>query len=328
MVTERDGVVVVRGLSKRYGRVQALDNVDFVAERGTFQAVIGPNGAGKTTFIHTLTTMVRPDSGTVLVDGHDVVRSPQLARRRLGVVFQEPSLDTRLSAEENLQFHGLIFGVGRRVLKRRIDELLELVELTQWRSSIVRSLSRGMQRRLEIARALLHDSTLIVLDEPTVGLDPQTRARVWDYLRAARRSRELSVLVTTHYIDEVDDCDRVSIIDHGRILAEGEPEALKRAHGESMVRIEAKDEETASTIAERYSQATRNGRLVVIPGADSAEVGRIYSEHGTGIATLAVSPSTLERVFLDLTGRTIRDQASEDGGRSASGPRPRGEPIR
>jgi ABC-2 type transport system ATP-binding protein len=328
MSKERDGIVVVSGLSKRYGRVQALDNVDFVAERGTFQAVIGPNGAGKTTFIHILTTMVRPDSGRVLLDGHDVVRSPQLARRRLGVVFQEPSLDTRLSTEENLQFHGLIFGVGRRLLKRRIEELLELVELTPWRDAIVRSLSRGMQRRLEIARALLHDSTLIVLDEPTVGLDPQTRARIWDYLRAARGSRELSVLVTTHYIDEVDDCDRVSIIDRGRILAEGEPDALKREHGESMVRIEAKDEQAASTIAEHYPRASRNGRLVVIPGADSVDVGRIYSQHGSGIATLSVSPSTLERVFLDLTGRTIRDQASEEGSRGGGGPRPRGEPIR
>src|SRR5690606_41312986 len=191
---------------------------------GEAYALLGPNGAGKTTLIHIVCTIHPADSGTVTVAGWDVHRQPRRARQTLGVVFQEPSLDTRLTVGENLEFHGRVFGVPRQLRRRRIDELLELVELGPWRDKLVSTLSKGMQRRLEIARALVHDARVLVLDEPTVGLDAQPRARMWDYTAEVQRRHELTVLVTTHYILEVDDCDRVCRSHHRGALGTETPE--------------------------------------------------------------------------------------------------------
>src|SRR5579871_314459 len=182
-----DAIVRVSGLSKRYGRTVALDGIDLAIQPNELFALLGPNGAGKTTLIHILCTILRPDAGTVRLAGFDVIREPRQARRCLGVVFQEPSVDDRLTVFENLNFHGLIYEVPSATRHKRIDELLALVELENWRHALVRSLSSGMKRRVEIARALIHDSAVLILDEPTTGLDAQSRERIWAYLMRLRK---------------------------------------------------------------------------------------------------------------------------------------------
>ena len=301
----------VDAVSKRYGRTLALDAVSFdVRDRELF-ALLGPNGAGKTTLLHILCTILRPDSGVALIGGFDVVRQPLAARRRLGIVFQEPSLDDRLTVHENLNLHGLVYGVPARLRRQRIKDMLALVELADWADKPVRSLSSGMKRRLEIARALIHDSSMLLLDEPTVGLDAQTRDRIWSYVQRLRVERRITVLVTTHYIEEVEGCDRVCVIDHGKILALDTPEALKRQHGRQVLRIVPRGDDDRQEILTRYA-----GQLAGEPGdaimltADDPFVEAFLAEYGRRIRSLAIEVPSLETVFLSLTGRELRDQAA------------------
>ena len=303
--------ISVRGLTKRYGETLALDAVDLDVFHNEMFALLGPNGAGKTTLLHILCTILQPDSGKATVAGYDTVRQPLRARKRLGVVFQEPSLDDRLTVIENLDFHGLVYGVPRKLRKQRIDEMLELVELAEWRDQFVRNLSSGMKRRLEIARALIHDSAIIFLDEPTVGLDVQSRVKIWGYLAELRRLRDLTIVVTTHYIEEVENCDRVCIIDRGKVLIDGTPEALKAEHGQRLLRIEARDEATAQAIAARYANAVRkDGERLVVPVDSEDFTERFLADFGSQVRSFEVESPNLESVFLSMTGRELRDQAA------------------
>jgi ABC-2 type transport system ATP-binding protein len=205
--------VEIDGVTKRYGRTLALDNVSFQVRPNELFALLGPNGAGKTTLLHILCTILRPDSGTARIGGVDLIKHPLDGRRHLGVVFQEPSLDDRLTLYENLNFHGLVYGVPAAARRKRIADMLALVELTDWRDRLVRTLSSGMKRRLEIAAHSCTMPASSFLDEPTVGLDAQSRERLWQYLHRLRSERELTLIITTHYIEEVEDCDRVCVID-------------------------------------------------------------------------------------------------------------------
>ncbi len=301
----------VDAVSKRYGRTLALDGLSFdVRDRELF-ALLGPNGAGKTTLLHILCTIMRPDSGVATIGGFDVVRQPLAARRRLGIVFQEPSLDDRLTVQENLDLHGLVYGVPRKLRRQRIEDMLTLVELTQWADKPARTLSSGMKRRLEIARALIHDSEIMLLDEPTVGLDAQTRSRIWSYIRRLRRERQITVLVTTHYIEEVEGCDRVCVIDHGKVLALDTPEALKREHGQQLLRIVPKGDDDRQEILTRYADRVAGdaGETILLT-SDDALVEAVLSDYGGRVRSLAVEVPSLESVFLSLTGRELRDQAA------------------
>lgn len=300
--------IEISGVSKRYGRVLALDDISLNVPRNTLFALLGPNGAGKTTLMHILSTLLQPDSGTALVAGIDVVRQPLQARRRLGIVFQEPSLDDRLSVRENLDLHGLVFGVPRKLRRRRIDELLELVELTEWAEKIVRTLSSGMKRRLEIARALVHDSEILLLDEPTVGLDAQTRDRIWHYVRRLQAERDITVIVTTHYIEEVEGCDQVCVIDNGKVLANGSPTALKQQFGQQVLRVVPKTPQSRADIVARYAaRLIKNSTEEIILSADDAFSEGFLAENGALIRALSIEVPSLESVFLTLTGREIRD---------------------
>ncbi len=301
----------VEALSKRYGRTLALDDVSFEVRDRELFALLGPNGASKTKLLHILCTILRPDSGTALVGGLDVVRQPLAARRRLGIVFQEPSLDDRLTVFENLDLHGLVFGVPRKLRRQRIEEMLALVELAEWADKPARTLSSGMKRRLEIARALIHDSEILLLDEPTVGLDAQTRDRIWSYIHWLRKERQITVLVTTHYIEEVEGCDRVCIVDRGRILALDTPEALKRGHGQQQLRIVPKGDAERREILTRYADrlAGEAGEAILLT-SDDAFVEAVLAEHGGRIRSLAVEVPSLETVFLALTGHELRDRAA------------------
>jgi len=309
-------IVRVDGLSKRYGRTLALDGVSLAIRPNELFALLGPNGAGKTTLIHILCTILAPDSGTVTLAGFDVVRQPRKARQNLGVVFQEPSVDDRLTVFENLNFHGLVYQVPAAIRRQRIDELLALVELENWRHALVRSLSSGMKRRVEIARALIHDSAVLILDEPTSGLDAQSRERIWAYLMRLRQERALTIIVTTHYIEEVEGCDRICIIDHGRILAIDTPAALKAAHGRELIRIIPDDAATADAIRASYPAARTLGAVpgsdgTIVIEADGAAVAEAFlKQFGGRVRRLSIDSPSLESVFLSLTGRELRDQAA------------------
>ena len=303
--------VEIDHISKRYGRTLALDDVTFDVRRGDVFALLGPNGAGKTTLLHILCTILRPDGGTARIDGIDVMKDPLGARRSLGVVFQEPSLDDRLTVEENLEFHGLVYGVPRKLRRARIAEMLALVELAKWRGALVRALSSGMKRRLEIARALVHNSSILFLDEPTAGLDAQSRERMWQYLRNARGERKLTVIATTHYIEEVESCDRVCIIDGGRILANDAPATLKARHGHELLRVVPRDEAIAAEIMAAHAEiATRIGEEIVLRLPGDAFTEAFLARYGTRIRRLSIEEPSLESVFLSLTGRELRDQAA------------------
>lgn len=301
--------VHIESISKRFGRVLALDDVSFDIMDNEMFAILGPNGAGKSTLIMILCTLLQPDGGTAAIMGKDVLRASRAVRRHLGVVFQEPSLDTRLTVEENLDFHGRVFEMSGKLRKQRMTELLELVELSDVRGRLVRTLSAGMKRRVEIARALMHDSKVVILDEPTVGLDAQSRARLWDYLERIRRERQVTLIVTTHYIEEVEPCDRVCIIDGGKVLALDTPDALKAGYGEQTIRLIPRDGAAEAAILARFPQGVRapDGEIVIASG-DPAVSEVLLSEFAGGLRSFSVDRSSLESVFLRLTGRDIRDK--------------------
>jgi ABC-2 type transport system ATP-binding protein len=303
--------VEIDGLTKRYGRTLALDAVSFEVRPGELFALLGPNGAGKTTLLHILCTILRPDSGTARINGVDLVKRPLDGRRHLGVVFQEPSLDDRLTLYENLNFHGLVYGVPAAARRQRITDMLALVELSDWRDRLVRTLSSGMKRRLEIARALVHDARILFLDEPTVGLDAQSRDRLWQYLRRLRSERDLTLIITTHYIEEVEGCDRVCVIDHGHILAIDTPAALKTAHGQELLRVVASEETTAAEIMAAYPElAIRKDAEIILKSNGEAFAEAFLARYGGRIRKFVVEEPSLESVFLSLTGRELRDQAA------------------
>jgi len=320
--------IQIGGVSKRYGRTIALDAVSFdVAAQEVF-ALLGPNGAGKTTLLHILSTILRPDSGTVTIGGVDALTHPTRSRRDIGVVFQEPSLDDRLTVFENLNFHGLVHGVPGALRRRRIAELLDLVELTDWRDKLVRTLSSGMKRRVEIARALTHDSRILFLDEPTVGLDAQSRDRIWRYIARLRATRDLTVVVTTHYIEEVEACDRVCIIDHGKILALDSPATLKATYGQQLLRV-VPHADAAAEIAMDYPDATiRPDGEMVLQSSGDVFAESFLARYGSRIRRLSVEEPSLESVFLSLTGREIRDQAATGRERTLAFGRQGGEHTR
>jgi len=305
-----NNVIEVRDLVKRYGRTLALDCISIDVRRRELFALLGPNGAGKTTLLHILCALLQPDGGTVQIEGVDVLTQPAVSRRTIGVVFQEPSLDDRLTVYENLNFHGLVYGVPRKLRQQRIDVMLDLVELTDWRERLVRTLSSGMKRRVELARALTHDSRILFLDEPTVGLDAQSRERIWQYIAQLRRQHELTVVVTTHYIEEVEACDRVCVIDRGKVLALDSPAALKATYGQQLLRVVPREEITGLEIMEAYPDTTvKRDAEIILQSSGDVFAEAFLSRYGGRIRRLSVEEPSLESVFLSLTGREIRDQA-------------------
>jgi ABC-2 type transport system ATP-binding protein len=230
--TNTDIIVDVENLTRRFSGLTAVDGISFAVKHGEIFGFLGPNGAGKTTTISMLCTLLRPTSGTARVGCCDIVKEPNRVRRDIGIIFQDPSLDDRLTAEDNLKFHGYLYNMEHGLIEQRIVEVLDLVELLDRRKDHVRKFSGGMKRRLEIARGLLHRPKLLFLDEPTLGLDPQTRAHIWDYIMKMKRQTGLSVFMTTHYMQEAEVCDRIAIIDHGKIVDLDSPAGLKEKYRE------------------------------------------------------------------------------------------------
>ena len=305
--------IEVAGLEKRFGDVEAVRGVDFRVEAGETFGFLGPNGAGKSTTINILCTLARATAGTARVAGHDVATERDAVRRSIGLVFQDQTLDQDLTAEQNLRFHAELYGVPRAVLDQRIDDMLRMVGLTDRRGSVVQTFSGGMRRRLEIARGLLHSPRVLFLDEPTIGLDPQSRASVWDYIRALREREDITVFLTTHYMDEAEHCDRIAIMDAGRIVALDTPEALKAAVGKDRVRITTADDEAAiAALRTRFGiEAGMHSGEVTFSVADGERfVPRLFAELGVSIRSVSVASPSLDDVFLAHTGNTIRDAES------------------
>src|SRR6266536_3790921 len=266
-----EAVITARGLVKRHGDLVAVAGVDLRVRRGEIFGFLGPNGAGKSTTISVLCTLAAPTAGTAIVAGHDVATDPDEVRARVGLVFQDPSLDDQLTARENLMFHARVYGVPRAARRQRIDSCLETVGLADRAQAPVKTFSGGMKRRLEVARGILHTPEVLFLDEPTLGLDPQTRARVWDHLREAHA--HTTIFMTTHYLEEAEWCDRVAIIDHGRIVALGTPAELKAQVGGDVVVLSTDDNARATTeLSERFAvealQDNGTLRIEVPDGAD------------------------------------------------------------
>jgi len=225
-------IIEVKNLTKKFGDFKAVDDISFAVEAGEIFAFLGPNGAGKTTSIRILTTTLKRTSGQVLVDGKDPQKDADGVRRTCGIVFQDPSLDDELTAWENMEFHGVLFGVPKKLRRERIEQMLKYVELWDRQDDLVKNFSGGMKRRLEIARGLLHHPKVLFLDEPTLGLDPQTRNYIWSYIKKLNQEEGITIFFTTHYMEEAErSASRIAIIDHGRIVAQGSPDQLKERTG-------------------------------------------------------------------------------------------------
>jgi ABC-2 type transport system ATP-binding protein len=301
-----DPVVQSFGLGKDYGSIRAVESVDMAVGRGEFFGFLGPNGAGKTTMIHMLTTLVRPTRGTAVVAGHDVVGAPLAVRENIGLVFQETTLDPELSAEENLRLAGRLYGLGGADLSHRIDEVLGLFGLDDRRHDHVRTFSGGMRRVVDLARGILHRPTVLFLDEPTLGLDPVNRQRVWGFLERLASEEGMTLFLTTHYLEEAEPCDRVVIVDRGRVIAHGTPAGLKRDLGgqESIeLSVRAPGPALLADIEQRTGVPPRHSGDAVVLSVDSAEsvLPRLLPLIGSGIDSLSVRRPTLDDVFIAVT---------------------------
>ena len=306
--------VAVRGLVKRFGEVEAVRGVDFDVAPGETFGFLGPNGAGKSTTISMLCTLTKPDGGSATVAGHDVATERDAVRRSIGLVFQDPTLDGYLSAEQNLRFHAELYGVPKALVPERMRVVLEMVGLWERRASLVSTYSGGMKRRLEIARGLLHAPRVLFLDEPTVGLDPQTRASIWRYIEELKAAEQITIFLTTHYMDEAEHCDRIAIIDQGELIALDTPEALKASVGKDRVQLHVDDEAAAiAALHERFGlEATIAEGAVTFAVAGGEEfVPRLFAELGVPIRGVSVARPSLDDVFMSYTGTTIRDAEAE-----------------
>jgi ABC-2 type transport system ATP-binding protein len=308
-----DSVITASGLTKTFGTIEAVKGIDLDVRRGEIFGFLGPNGAGKSTTINILCTLLRPTAGSATVAGIDVASHPSDVRGAIGLVFQDPSLDAQLTARENLQFHAFIYGVPAAERASRIAEMLEMVELTDRANSEVQTFSGGMKRRLEIARGMLHTPEVLFLDEPTIGLDPQTRRHIWAYLRTLRADRGVTLFMTTHYMDEAEECDRIAIIDDGRVVALGTPRELKAMVGGDVVTLATGDNATAAAEIQRtfgLQPIADNGSLrVEVP--DGAEfIPRLVRETSVPVTSVSTHQPSLDDVFLKLTGHAIREEGA------------------
>ncbi len=320
-----DSIYVSR-LVKRYGSFAAVKGISFRVKKGEIFGFLGPNGAGKTTTVHVLTTIINKTSGQAKVAGFDVSKDKEKVRSAIGIVFQDPSLDDRLTGYENLDFHAIIYGIGKDERKKRIADMLEMVELTDSAGKLVEKYSGGMRRRLEIARGLLNKPEVLFLDEPTIGLDAQTRRHILDYIKNLNKKYKLSIFITTHYIEEADYiCNRIAIIDHGKIVACDTPQNLKqKLEGDAAI-VKLESEESSNKLIaamklEKFVKSTRKDGLnlyVYVKEAESAipKIMSIAYKAGIKVTSVEVHKPSLEDVFIYYTGRTIRDTEAESNER-------------
>jgi len=312
--------IKVNKLVRNFDDFRAVNEISFEVHESEIFGFLGPNGAGKTTTINMLCTLLRPTGGSAQVNGFDISSQQSKVRSSIGIIFQDPSLDEELTAHENMRFHAMLYDISREDFKRRTEELMEMVDLTDKLGDQVRTYSGGMKRRLEIARGLLHRPRVLFLDEPTLGLDPQTRRLIWQYLRKLREQREVTMFLTTHYMDEAENCNRIAIIDNGQIVAIDTPAILKERVGGDIITLRTSDNELASQrINEAHGVETRTGpegQLIVEIDRGDQFIPRVIETFSNGakpieVQSVSLRQPTLEDVFIKLTGHAIREEEAD-----------------
>jgi len=304
-------IISVKKLTKRFKNLTAVNEVSFNVNEGEIFGFLGPNGAGKTTTINMLCTLLSPTSGEAVLNGYDVIKNRNKVRQCIGLVFQDPSLDDWLTAKENLEFHAMVYNIERKIAKKRIDEVLEIVELKDRKNDLVLNFSGGMKRRLEIARGLIHYPKVLFLDEPTLGLDPQTRNRVWEYIRDLKEKENITIFLTTHYMDEAENCDRIAIIDVGKIIAMDTPINLKKRVRGDIITVETSDNRSLNE--ELKKKKVKNiifyNNKIQFEVYDSEKfIPKFIKESKEEVISISARRPTLDDVFLSLTGRKIREE--------------------
>ncbi len=304
-------IIEVKNFTKQYGKFKAVNNISFDILEGSIFAFLGPNGAGKSTTINTLCTILNKTEGILKINGNDVSDNKDKVRKDIGIVFQESTLDIKLTVTENLKLHCDFYDVPKSEIKERIDFVLELVDLTEWRNATVSSLSGGMKRRVEIARGLVHYPKVLFLDEPTTGLDPQTRASIWTYIEKLQKEKNITIFLTTHYMDEAEICDKVAIMDHGQIVAFDTPSALKKQYTNTVMKIKVSDSKPIiNYLVEKEIKYKSEGEQLIIYIPMLSDVFKITEGYKAYITDFEVTKGTLNDVFLAITGKEIRENAS------------------
>ena len=310
-MTSSDSAVVAHKVSHTYGRAPALDQVSFEIPGGTFFGLLGPNGSGKTTLFRLLASLLPVQSGTLTVGGHSVATNPAEVRRLLGVTFQSPAVDPRLTVTENLKCHGQIYGLGGAALKQRTNMLLDRFELSDRSRALVGSLSGGLRRRVELAKGLLHSPRVLLLDEPSTGLDPAARRQFWDLIRSQRQEEGTTVVVTTHLMEEAEQCERLVLLDSGRVVCEGPPAELQASLDGQRLSVRCHNTESTQAGIEQLLQAkaraTGDSLQFRVPDAAGA-LKQVMDELGADVISAAVSQPSLEDVFLERTGRGLQQE--------------------
>jgi ABC-2 type transport system ATP-binding protein len=314
----------VEKLKKEFNGLIAVNEISFEVKEGELFGLLGPNGAGKTTTLNMLATLISPTSGKAFVAGFDVLKERDKVRKSIGMVFQEPALDNYLTGRENLEFHGMMYGLSRREAKKRVKEALKIVELEEFADKLVQTYSGGMKRRLEIARALVHQPKILFLDEPTLGLDAQTRRKIWEYIKKLNKERGVTIILTTHYMEEADFLtDRVAIIDYGKIVALDTPQNLKNILGGDIISIEVDNPKNAKKVFEKLTWVKKlnqeNGIFYLQVEKGEEKIPLLIKidqeEAGFQIKSINLRKPTLEDVFLHFTGRTIREREASQAER-------------
>jgi ABC-2 type transport system ATP-binding protein len=315
-----DHIIETKDLTRRFEALVAVDSLNIEVDHGEVFGLLGPNGAGKTTTISMLCTILKPTSGTATVNGFDIVKQPAQVRKSIGIVFQEPSVDDRLTGRENMAMHANLYGVPSDVARKRIKTLLKLVELDERADNLLRTYSGGMRRRLEIARGLIHYPRVLFLDEPTIGLDPQTREHIWTYIKELSKEEDITIILTTHYMEEADKlCDRIAIIDYGKIVALDAPDKLKESLGEETIAIKTSEAEKLSQLLEKTElvskTATSQDELIVHVNNGHETLPRIVetaANAGIRVNSISLHEPNLGDVFLHYTGRAIREEEGKE----------------
>ncbi len=311
MADQQEHAITVTELTKKFGDLTAVNGISFSVDHGEIFGFLGPNGAGKSTTISMLITIEAPTAGDAIVNSYRISSQRDEVRRSIGVVFQDPSLDDHLSGEENLYFHAMLYGVPTKEYRERLKQVLDLVGLWDRRKEIIKTYSGGMRRRLEIARGLVHHPSILFLDEPTVGLDPQTRANIWQYVIRLKKEHAMTIFLTTHYMDEAEYCDRIAVMDHGNIIAQGTPNELKSMIGGDVITIHtAQRDALAAELKEKFDVTPQqeDGTLTIKIKDGGSFMPKLFNSIATPIDHIELRRPTLDDVFLHLTGTRIREE--------------------
>jgi len=311
-------IIKVENLTKRFNGITAVDNISFEVEEGTIFGFLGPNGAGKTTTINILCTLLSPTSGKAQIAGHDCMKESAAVRKAIGIVFQDTTLDKDLTAYENLIFHAYLYNVPKDEMKQRVSDVLRFIGLHERKDDLVKKFSGGMKRRLEVARGLIHRPRVLFLDEPTLGLDPQSRTSLWEFITELPKKHNVTIFMTTHYMEEAEVCNRIAIIDKGKIIAMGSPEELKRTVGGDIVYIRTADNMNAKQEIEKLLNtpvSEKEGELYMTCDMGDTCIPEMMRKIREKVLSVRLQRPTLNDVFLKLTGKAIReeDASPEEG---------------